>query len=84
MALNELAGKEPAISKFKISPQLAQQYSINIELLNDINSLQGIDSTKAPSSDLLISIRYGVILKNPLINIAKYGVINLHSGFLPD
>jgi methionyl-tRNA formyltransferase len=34
--------------------------------------------------DLIISIRYGHILKNEVIKIPKHGVINLHSGLLPD
>jgi methionyl-tRNA formyltransferase len=34
--------------------------------------------------DLIISIRYGHILKNEVIKIPKHGVINLHSGLLPE
>ena len=34
--------------------------------------------------DLVVSLRYGVILKDPVISIPRFGVINLHSGILPD
>jgi methionyl-tRNA formyltransferase len=33
--------------------------------------------------DLIVSIRFGLILKSELIDIPKFGVINLHSGVLP-
>jgi len=52
--------------------------------LNDINSHESILKIQKLSPDLIISIRYGVILKTPIIAIPKHGVINLHSGLLPD
>lgn len=33
--------------------------------------------------DLVISIRFSYIFKQPELSISKYGVINLHSGILP-
>jgi methionyl-tRNA formyltransferase len=52
--------------------------------LNDINSAAGIQLIEQIKSDLIISIRYGVILKEPIISLPKHGVINLHSGLLPE
>lgn len=52
--------------------------------LNDINSKASIQKITNMNPDLIISIRYGVILKDQLINIPKIGVINLHSGLLPE
>ncbi len=34
--------------------------------------------------DLIISIRFGQIFKNQIIALAKFGIINLHSGILPN
>jgi methionyl-tRNA formyltransferase len=34
--------------------------------------------------DLIISIRFGQIFQNPIIALPKFGVINLHSGVLPN
>lgn len=34
--------------------------------------------------DLIISIRFGQIFKEPIISLPKFGIINLHSGILPD
>ncbi|SEL48689.1 methionyl-tRNA formyltransferase [Colwellia chukchiensis] len=70
-------------SAFKTYADIRQQYPIAIDTLNDINSRAGIAKIKAAAADLIISIRYGVILKPPVIALAKHGVINLHSGQLP-
>jgi len=55
-----------------------------IETLNHINSVAGQAIFAATSPDLVITIRYGVILKQPVIALPSKGVINLHSGILPD
>ncbi|ALS99719.1 formyl transferase [Lacimicrobium alkaliphilum] len=55
-----------------------------VAVMNQINSEQGLSQIRALKPDLILSIRYGGILKDPLIAIPEYGVINLHSGLLPD
>jgi methionyl-tRNA formyltransferase len=50
---------------------------------NIINASESIDRIQTLSPDLIISIRYGGILKDACIKIPKHGVINLHSGILP-
>lgn len=69
---------------FKTYAEIHQSCGIKIETLNEINSAQGIEKIQSLAADLIISIRYGVILKKPIIGLAKHGVINLHSGKLPD
>jgi len=69
---------------FKTYAEIIQQYAIEIETLNQINSVDGLAKIQAFSADLIISIRYGVILKPPVIALSKQGVINLHSGLLPN
>ncbi len=48
------------------------------------NSKEGLDKLRQLAPDLIISIRYRKILHNEAISIPKLGVINLHSGILPD
>ncbi|MDA9902318.1 formyltransferase family protein [Gammaproteobacteria bacterium] len=50
--------------------------------LNDING-RGIEALASTEPDLVVSIRYGVILQQEAINIPRFGVLNLHSGDLP-
>jgi len=57
---------------------------INVQCLNNINDGQDFATFKNSAPDLVISIRHMSILKPPTINIAKHGVINLHSGLLPN
>ena len=69
---------------FKSYNDLASDNNIAIETLNEINTKSGVAKIQALSPDLIISIRYGVILQKDVINLAQYGVINLHSGKLPN
>lgn len=54
------------------------------QLLNDIKSEQGLAILSMCQPDLIISIRYGVILNDAVIEKSRLGVLNLHSGKLPD
>ena len=48
------------------------------------NSPEGLSTLASLQPDLVISIRYRRILMPEFIRIARYGVLNLHSGILPD
>ncbi|TXD49301.1 formyl transferase [Polaribacter sp. IC073] len=50
----------------------------------NVNSIEFINEMKSFSPDLFISIRFGKIFKNEIIQIPKNGLINLHSAILPD
>lgn len=52
--------------------------------LNGINRPEGLATLRDTAPDLVLSIRYGGILKDEAIGIPPLGVINLHSGALPD
>jgi len=64
-----------SLSQFTVAP---------ISVLNKINSEPGLATLNSGEPDLVISIRYGGILKERAIAIPHHGVINLHSGLLPD
>lgn len=53
------------------------------DLGNKINSPEGCARINSCCPDLIISIRFGLIIDQPIIAIPRYGVINLHSGLLP-
>ena len=48
------------------------------------NGPEGLAALAGEAPDLVISVRYRRILKNAAIAIPRHGVINLHSGILPD
>jgi len=57
--------------------------SSELKEVNQINSPEIMDTLAELSPDLIISIRYGQILKEAVINLPTKGVLNLHSGILP-
>ncbi|WP_109830823.1 formyltransferase family protein [Reichenbachiella versicolor] len=58
--------------------------SFPIEKSTGVNSKEFIDTMKEFEPDLFISIRFGKIFKDDIIQIPKHGLINLHSAVLPD
>lgn len=70
-------------AKFLTFNQISKQYQIEILEFNDINK-DGLKYLKNWKPDLMISIRYGKIFQQEIINLPKYGIINLHSGILPN
>jgi len=55
---------------------------IETSQLNTLNT-DGYEALKASQPDLLICVRYMNILKEKAIQLPQHGVINLHSGQLP-
>ena len=64
--------------------QLAENFSGGLTILNNINEQEGLHRFEATAPNLVLSIRYGVILREPALSIPEHGVLNLHSGLLPD
>lgn len=71
-------------SVYKSFEQLNRYLSQPMEELNLINCCDGLEKIQKFTPDLIISIRYGNILKDDLLKIPHFGVLNLHSGVLPD
>ncbi len=64
--------------------KIANSFGNNVFEYKNVNSPEALEDFQKFSPDLIISIRFGQIFKQPLINIPKLGVLNLHSGILPD
>ena len=54
------------------------------DLDHRVNSSEGLARICNSSPELIISVRFGLIIREQVIAIPKYGVLNLHSGVLPD
>jgi methionyl-tRNA formyltransferase len=48
------------------------------------NSPEGLEMIAGQGPDLIVSVRYRRILQDAAIAIPKFGVLNLHSGLLPE
>lgn len=60
------------------------QLGVEISDISSINCEQGQQIIRADEPDLILSIRFGLILQSAVLSIPRLGVINLHSGKLPD
>lgn len=58
--------------------------SFTFEKCADVNSVGFINEMKGFSPDLFVSIRFGKIFKDKIIQVPKNGLINLHSAILPE
>lgn len=83
MLLSQLNHRFSA-KKINSFEKLSHQCQTQIISMNDINETNGIDRLKDFKPDLILSIRFGKILQQPVIDIPRLGIINLHSGVLPD
>lgn len=63
--------------------EIERHRGIRIDSLSNPNAA-GFDAVRAFAPDLILTIRYGAILKAPVIALPRLGVLNLHSGVLPD
>ena len=57
---------------------------VEASILSAPNSPDGLEQLAALEPDLIVSVRYRRILKDAAIAIPRFGVINLHSGVLPE
>lgn len=63
---------------------LAKLIGRPIEEMRGINAGEGLARFVASAPDLVLSIRFGLILKDAALAVPPIGVLNLHSGLLPD
>ncbi len=63
--------------------EIPQLRGIPVDSLSDPNCAAGLEFIQSFAPDLIVTIRYGAILKAPVIAVPKQGVLNLHSGILP-
>lgn len=98
-ALNQLAFVEQALFFRILFPALKNQVHHPTQLLSfsefasqgiEVSSVANINDPACAETlsewqpDLWVSVRFGQILKAPVLSIPKHGVLNLHSGILPD
>jgi methionyl-tRNA formyltransferase len=70
--------------RFLTLNEFAGRRGLPVDVVQAPNSGAGLDLIAGFAPDLILSIRYGAILKAPVIALPRLGVLNLHSGVLPD
>ncbi|MGM0444902.1 MAG: methionyl-tRNA formyltransferase [Bacillota bacterium] len=61
----------------------AKKYNLEIMQPKNINNKKTINKLKQLDIDLLVVVAYGQILSKKLLDLPKYGCINLHASLLP-
>lgn len=64
--------------------QIARRWGFPVTVENAPNDPVALERLRALDLDLVVSIRYGKIFKQPFLAMPRLGVLNLHSGVLPD
>jgi methionyl-tRNA formyltransferase len=83
-----LEGILPTIDSLNIAGKylslegIIKKYACDFHFITTINSDFGLASVA--QHDLIVSVRFGSIFKQPAISRAKKPIINLHSAILPD
>jgi methionyl-tRNA formyltransferase len=63
---------------------LSKKYGVPIHSLNEVKSIETLSMLRSLKPDLILSVRYGKIFGSEFLKIPTKGVINLHSGILPN
>lgn len=79
----EAAGRRNGDPRLLTFHQLAAELGGTCEPLPKPNSAESLARFRRFAPDLVVSLRYGRILKEPFLAIPRLGVLNLHSGRLP-
>lgn len=61
----------------------ALELGLEVYQPDSINSTESMEKLKEISPDCIVVIAYGQILKKEILNIPKYGCINVHASLLP-
>jgi len=68
-----------------LTPRLFERrYAVTIEAMNAPNDPGALARVRALDLDVVVSIRYGRIFEESFLELPRLGVLNLHSGLLPD
>lgn len=64
--------------------QLKRKYGVPVLKTNEPNNVDVVNKIKSFAPDLIITTYFDHIIRKELINLPKYGIINVHTALLPD
>jgi methionyl-tRNA formyltransferase len=73
--------------KLKMMPSavkiLALEHGLNVMTPESVNTPESIEMIKGLNPDIIVVVAYGQIIKPAILEIPKFGCINLHTSLLP-
>ncbi len=76
--------RSPAPARWYSLEALERRTGISVQPLASARTPDALEALAAPGADLFVSVRFGRILGAEAIALPRLGVLNLHSGILPD
>ena len=64
--------------------QLAQERNVPVYQFEKIKREEGVACLKALAPDLCVTAAFGQILSKEILDIPKYGTVNVHASLLPE
>jgi methionyl-tRNA formyltransferase len=64
--------------------EIGHRRAIPVAPVPSLNTSAGLELVRNFAPDLIVTLRYGSFLKPPVIGLPRLGVLNLHSGRLPE
>jgi len=61
----------------------ALELGLNVYQPDNVNSKESVEIIKNENPDVIVVVAYGQILKEDILNIPKFGCINVHASLLP-
>lgn len=61
----------------------AIEHNIEVFQPNKVSDEEGFNYIKSLDTDIIVVCAYGQILRENILNVAKYGAINIHASLLP-
>lgn len=83
-ALGLMPKDEASSSEARLVEAMQGLFSCRVEMVENINQGFGRSAAEAFGPELIVSVRFGSILGTPAVSLPKHGVMNLHSGLLPE
>jgi methionyl-tRNA formyltransferase len=63
--------------------QVALEHNLPLLQFADVNQAESVQKIADWQPDLLVVVAFGQLLKQPLLNLAPYGAVNIHASLLP-
>lgn len=74
-------GKKPIPSPVKVT---AQNHNIKVIQEASLKKQEAIEQLFALRPDIIVTVAYGLILPEDILNAARFGAINIHASLLPE
>ena len=63
--------------------KISREYGIPVKHVHDINHPTVINLIQDLKPDIIVSAYFNQIIKEPVIDLPKFGILNIHPGWLP-